>query len=79
MSVTTYSRKWRTRISRRSHELRVPDETVTWRIIYRLDDDAVVIAEVFARKTQTTLKSVIMTSRRRLAAYDAAADGEEDR
>jgi hypothetical protein len=38
----------------RCGELRIPDEGVTWRIMYRLDPDAVVIAEVFAKKTQAT-------------------------
>ena len=38
-------------IGRRCHELRIPDEDVTWRIIYRTDSDAIVIAEVFAKKT----------------------------
>jgi hypothetical protein len=33
---------------------------------------------VFANKVQTTPKSVITTCQRRLAAYDAAAEGEED-
>lgn len=34
-------------IGRRCHELRVVDEDGTWRIMYRTDDDAIVIAEVF--------------------------------
>ena len=34
----------------RCHELRVPDEQVTWRIIYRLDPDAVILADAFAKK-----------------------------
>lgn len=65
-------------IGRRCHELRIPDETVTWRIVYRLDDDAVVIAEVFAKKTGVIPKAVIDTCRRRLAAYDEAASEEEE-
>jgi phage-related protein len=36
------------------HELRIPDAGVTWRIIYRVDDDAIVIAEVFPKKQQAT-------------------------
>lgn len=38
-------------IGKRCHELRVRDATVEWRIVYRLDSDAVVILEVFAKKT----------------------------
>ena len=38
---------------------------------YRLDGDAVVIVEVFAKKTQSTPRRVIVTSRQRLRQYDA--------
>jgi phage-related protein len=41
-------------IGRGCHELRIVDEKVTWRIVYRLDDDAVVILEVFEKKTRAT-------------------------
>ena len=43
------------------HELRIPDEDTTWRIIYRTDSDAIVIAEVFAKKTGKTAKKVVDT------------------
>lgn len=43
------------------HELRVNDQDVTWRIVYRADEDAVVIVEVFAKKTQATPKATIAT------------------
>jgi phage-related protein len=39
-------------IGNRCHELRILDEGVTWRIVHRLDDDAVVILEVFAKKSR---------------------------
>jgi phage-related protein len=52
------------------HELRIQDAGATWRIIYRLNKDAVIIAEVFAKKTQATPASVIETCRRRLRDYD---------
>jgi phage-related protein len=57
-------------IGRRCHELRVQDEAQTWRIVYRLDTDAVVIAAVFSKKTQKTPPDIIATSRRRLKSYD---------
>jgi phage-related protein len=60
----------------RCHELRVPDAQATWRIVYRLDGDAVVIAEVFAKKTAATPQHVIEVCQRRLRAYDQA--GGED-
>ncbi|OGU29679.1 MAG: transposase [Ignavibacteria bacterium GWA2_55_11] len=58
-------------IGPRVHELRVNDERITWRIIYRLDSDAIVIVEVFEKKTRTTPKTVIDTCRRRLKQYDS--------
>lgn len=65
------------RIGTRCHELRVIDATVTWRIIYRLDADAIVIGEVFAKKSRTTPRSIIEACQRRFRAYDQASRGEE--
>jgi phage-related protein len=48
------------------------DATATWRVVYRADFDAVVIAEVFNKKTPQTPQSVIDTCRRRLKEYDDA-------
>jgi phage-related protein len=54
------------------HELRVVDaeHRVTWRIIYRIDEDAIVIADVFMKKTRTTPSKTIAVCRRRFRAYD---------
>ncbi len=38
-------------IGPRCHELRIQDQSKTWRIVYRRDSDAIVIAEVFAKTT----------------------------
>jgi phage-related protein len=57
-------------IGRRCHELRVSDEQVGWRIIYRIDADAIVIVEVFCKKTGKTPKSVIENCKKRLREYD---------
>jgi len=54
------------------HELRIVDRDVTWRIMYFVDQDAVVILEVFAKKTQATPKQVITASTARLKAYRRA-------
>ena len=54
----------------RCHELRVNDENQTWRVVYRIDPDAIVVADVFGKKTRQTPKPVIDACRRRLAAYD---------
>lgn len=58
-------------IGRRCHELRVRDQDRMWRIVYRLDDDAVVILHVFSKKTQRTPQIVIDTCKALLSRYDA--------
>jgi phage-related protein len=57
------------------HELRIPDAGVTWRIIYRVDSDAIVTAEVFAKKQQVTPVRVIRVSKERLRRYDTVVRG----
>jgi phage-related protein len=57
-------------IGRRCHELRINDADSTWRIVYRLDEDAIVILEVFSKKTQQTPKAVVDACKRRLKEYD---------
>lgn len=59
-------------IGERCHELRIVDVDATWRIIYRTDPDAIVIADVFSKKSRTTPQSVIAQSKRRLREYDNA-------
>jgi phage-related protein len=58
-------------IGERCHELRIRDAQKNWRIIYRIDDDAIVIVEVFNKSTQTTPKKVIDICKKRLSKYDA--------
>jgi phage-related protein len=41
-------------IGSRCHELRIKHADTTWRLIYRIDPDAIVIAEVFGKKTEKT-------------------------
>lgn len=55
------------------HELRIKDAAAEWRIVYRIDADAIVIAEVFQKKTRATPPAVIETCQRRLRRYDEAA------
>jgi phage-related protein len=59
-------------IAPRCHELRIDDAGATWRIIYHVALDAIVILEVFGKKTRATPKTVIETSRRRLREYENA-------
>ena len=60
-------------IGPRCHELRIVDDNATWRIIYRIDKDAIIIVEVFSKKTQQTPKYVIRNSKARLKRYDELA------
>ncbi|MGB6045386.1 MAG: type II toxin-antitoxin system RelE/ParE family toxin [Pirellulales bacterium] len=60
-------------IGARCHELRVRDQDQNWRIMYRIDSDAIVIVEVFAKKTGATPKKVIDKCKARLRAYDEIA------
>ena len=60
----------------RCFELRIRDADQNWRIVYRLDEDAIVIAEVFAKKTRETPKKTIETCKARLSAYDRLLRGE---
>jgi phage-related protein len=62
-------------ISPRCHELRIRDQTRNWRIIYRIDADAIVIVDVFDETTRATPNRVIENCQRRLSKYDH--DGEE--
>jgi phage-related protein len=57
-------------IGPRCHELRIRDQSKYWRIIYRIDSDAIVIVEVFHKTTRKTPPEVIDACRRRLRAYD---------
>lgn len=52
------------------HELRINDKDITWRIIYRLDEDAIIILDVFKKKTDKTPLSVIKDCKKRLKNYD---------
>jgi phage-related protein len=52
------------------HELRVRDANTNWRIIYRIDEDAILILEIFNKTTRATPKSVIDICQKRLNQYD---------
>jgi phage-related protein len=57
------------------HEIRVNAFEGQWRILLRIDEDAIIIAEVFQKKTQKTPQAVIDVSKKRLALYDRVAKG----
>ena len=59
-------------IGKRCHELRIVDAKAgkTWRIVYRADPDAIILAEVFAKKTPKTPQKAINVCKKRLKEYD---------
>lgn len=59
-------------IGHRCHELRARDKELNWRIVYCIDPDAIVIVEVFEKKTAATPKKIIDTCKARLKAYERA-------
>lgn len=57
-------------IGKRCHELRIIDRDISWRIVYRVDVDAIIILEVFSKKTGKTPKKVLDICKDRLGNYD---------
>ena len=62
-------------IGSRVHELRINDRDSTWRIIYRIDTDAILIVEVFSKKSRQTPKHIVENGKRRLGEYDQLVGG----
>lgn len=51
------------------HELRIKDRDQAWRIVYAVEEDAVVVLEVFSKKTEQTPTRLIEVCKKRLQAY----------
>jgi phage-related protein len=60
-------------IGSRCHELRITDDDKIWRIVHRIDSDAIVIAAVFKKKTEKTPVPIIAICKTRLRMYDNAS------
>jgi phage-related protein len=60
-------------VGTRCGALRVRDGQHSWRIMYRVDPDAVLVLEVYAKKTKKIPKKVIDRCKKRLKDYDATA------
>ena len=52
------------------HELRINDGNLTWRIIYRIYTDSILILEVFEKKTKKTPRSIIDVCIQRIKRYE---------
>ena len=56
-------------IGKQCHELRIQDAARTWRIVYYIDTEAIIILDVFPKTTQTTPITIIATCKARLELY----------
>lgn len=62
------------RIGPRCGALRVRDADHQWRIIYRIDSDAILVVDVYSKKTRTIPDEVIERCKKRLKQYDAVSN-----
>ena len=58
-------------VGTRCHELRITDVGVSWRIVYRVDAEAIILLEVFAKKTSKTPNRIINLCKKRIREYDS--------
>ncbi|MEX0680744.1 MAG: type II toxin-antitoxin system RelE/ParE family toxin [Balneolales bacterium] len=56
-------------VGKHCHDLRISDKEKKWRIVYYLEEDAIVILEVFVKKSQKTPPEVIEKCKKRLSLY----------
>jgi phage-related protein len=56
-------------------ELRVQDARAAWRVMLRVDSDAIVILDVFRKTTSQTPQAVLEACRQRLRRYDKVVGG----
>lgn len=57
-------------LRRRCGALRIRDAGHNWRIMYRVDADAIVILEIYAKKTRRIPDEIMDRCRERLKRYD---------
>jgi len=57
-------------IGERCYELRITDRNIRWRIVYRIDPDAIIILHIFEKKTAKIPKQAIQICQRRILFYD---------
>ena len=58
-------------IGTQCYELRINHKNLTWRIIYRIFADAILILEIFEKKTNKTPKSIIDICKQRIRRYES--------
>lgn len=52
------------------HELRIDDGGITWRILVQIRSEAILVLDVFAKKSEKIPKHVLDAARRRLKSYE---------
>ena len=62
-------------IGKGCHELRINDKNRAWRIMYYIDSEAIVILDVFPKKTNKTPQKSIAVCQRRLKIYENQKGG----
>lgn len=60
-------------VGKRCGALRIRDAEHHWRIMYRIDPDAILILDVYAKKTRKIPDEVVKRNQEWLKRYDAAA------
>lgn len=66
-------------VGRRCGALRIRDAEHNWRIMYRIDPDAILILDVYSKKTRTIPEEVIERCQQRLKRYDEAVNAAKKR
>jgi phage-related protein len=56
-------------IGKNCHELRIPDAQHSWRIVYHIDSEAIVILDVFDKKTNRMPLGITEVCKNRLVRY----------
>ncbi len=56
------------------HELRIVDDNKTWRVVYCIHSQAIVVLHVFAKTTQQTPKDAIALCKQRLHEFESLVD-----
>ncbi|MGH9809393.1 MAG: type II toxin-antitoxin system RelE/ParE family toxin [Terriglobia bacterium] len=59
------------------HELRINDGEHAWRLMYHVEPDAIVILDVFSKKTLSTPQSAMESCAKRLTRYQKVANSKE--
>ena len=66
-----------TSVGPRCHELRIRDDRIQWRLVYRLDRNSVLVARVFAKKSKAQQQQEFSLAKVRLKNHDLNRPNEE--